>query len=116
MADLDTATQFGKKISEQLGRHSMQPTNDHLARHALRDLMLFNNAVESELKTLRERERTGTKPDASLMEKMQHVKDKYNYAMSGFKAFDDDMQKNALAALADAISDLMLYVQARRSH
>ena len=116
MAELDIASRFGKKISEQLGHSAVQPSNDHLARHALRDLMLFNNAVESELKTLREHERTGNKPDTSLMEKMQRVKDKYNYAMSGFKAFDDETQRSALSALADAISDLMVYIQARRSH
>lgn len=116
MSDTESGGAFGKKISLGFADHIGQEKDQRIARQSLRDLMLFNNALESELKHLHTQEKSGAQLDKKLIEKMQLVKEKYTYAMSGFKAFDDDMQRSALTALAESIKDLMIYLNARRSH
>jgi hypothetical protein len=116
MAEANIVPNFGKKNLQGFADLVGKEKYDRIARDSLRDLMLFNNALESEMHTLRLAEQKGGKIDQQLMQKMHFAQDKYNYAMSGFKAFDDDMQRYALIALADAIQDLMIYFNSKRSH
>jgi hypothetical protein len=101
-----------KGFSDTIGREKCQ----RQAKECLRDLMLFNNALESELQSLGSARARGAAVDSGLLEKMALVKDKYTYAMTGLRAFDDEMQRFALSALADAIQDLMFYVHNRRKN
>lgn len=116
MADYEAAPAFGKKFADNLAESVGKEKNARIARDALRDLMLFNNALESEMHNMMLSVQKGVKLDQQLVDKMTVVKDKYNYAMTGFKAFDDEMQRFALTALADAIQDLMFYLHGRRKH
>ena len=114
-AELSSA--FGKKyVPEMEGIHSAEERHTRIAREALRDLMQFNNALESEMHAMMAAVSKGSWLDHALLDKMNVVRKKYGYAMSGFKSFDDEMQRFALTALADAIQDLMFYLHTRRSN
>lgn len=116
MSELSSAPAFGKKFSEDFAETIGKEKNARIASEALRDLMLFNNALESELQQMMSAMQKGAALDHQLLDKMSAAKDKYNYAMSGFKAFDDEMQRFALTSLADAIQDLMFYIHSRKKH
>jgi hypothetical protein len=107
---------FGKKMPQVFSNIANQDNFPDIARESIRDLMLFNNALESERKRLEELQKKGKLIDPLLIQKMTAVKEKYNYAMSGFKAFDDDMTRYALLALADAIGELMRYMHTFRGN
>lgn len=87
-----------------------------IAKESIRDLMLFNNELESELHKLMMAMDKGQEVDHELIDKMTAAKEKYNYAMSGFKSFDDEMQRYALTSLADAIQDLMFHLHQGKRH
>lgn len=110
------APTFGKKFAENFAETIGKEKNARIARDALRDLMLFNNALESEMQQMMSAMQKGAQLDAQLLDKMTTAKEKYNYAMTGFKAFDDEMERYALTALADAIQDLMFYLHSRKKH
>lgn len=116
MADLDPIPSFGKKIAQDFSDTLGKEKHIRIAHDAVRDLMLFNNALETEVQSMMVAAQKGARLDQKLLDKMTIVKEKYNYAMSGFKAFDDDMQRYALTALADAIQDLMFYLHNKRKH
>lgn len=116
MAEPETIPAFGKKFTEGFAESIGKEKNSRIARDALRDLMLFNNALETEMQSIMSSAQKGAKIDPMLVDKMTTVKDKYNYAMTGFKAFDDDMERYALTSLADAIQDLMFYLHNRKKH
>lgn len=107
---------FGKKFADNFAESIGKEKNARIARDALRDLMLFNNALESEMQSMMSAVQKGAQLDHLMFDKMTVVKDKYNYAMSGFKAFDDEMERFALTSLADAIQDLMFYLHSRKKH
>jgi hypothetical protein len=115
MATLNPTPPFGKKIAgfaETIGREK----DERIARESLRDLILFNNALEMEMKNMLAAAQKGAALDDDMMGKMTSVKDKYNYAMSGLTAFDDETERCAFLALADAIQDLMAYLHLKRRH
>lgn len=89
--------------------------DERIARNALRDLMLFHNAIQGELQKMRIEAKNGGKIDSVLYEKMLRVQNSYDYAMTGFKAFDDEMERVALLSLSEAIEDLMQFMK-DRSH
>ena len=116
VAGLGSASDAGNAFTDSFTESMTKEKNSRIARDALRDLMLFNNALESELQAINAAAQKGSTVDAELLRKMTTVKEKYNYAMSGFKAFDDEMERFALTSLADAIQDLMFYLHNRKRH
>jgi hypothetical protein len=116
MTDFNTNSPAGKNFAQEFADTMSKEKDARIARDALRDLMLFNNSLESEMQRINATAENGGVHDAKLMSKMALVKEKYNYAMSGFKAFDDEMERFALTSLADAIQDLMFYLHNKRSH
>ena len=116
MPEAETLPTFGKKFSGSFASSTGKEKNERIARDALRDLMLFNNTLETELQSLKLSAQKDASTDQLLIDKMTFVKEKYNYAMAGFKAFDDEMERFALTALADAIQDLMFYLHKRKKH
>jgi hypothetical protein len=113
MANLGSTPPFSKKIDAGIAENIRNEKNARIAHDALRDLMLFNNSLESELKNMTLAMANGT-ADQELYIKMTAAKEKYNYAMSGLRALDDHMERAAFIALADAIQDLMAYIHKRR--
>ena len=116
MAEALPVSEFGKKNPQGFTGIVGREKYERIAHDGLRDFMLFNNALESEMHALRLAEKNGHEIDRKLMGIMRAVQEKYHYAMSGFNAFDDDMQRYAMIALADAIQDLMIYLGSRRNH
>ncbi|MDE3015860.1 MAG: hypothetical protein KGI29_02940 [Pseudomonadota bacterium] len=114
MSDSGQIPSLDKKIIGELAQVLTRDKDTVAARDSLRDLMLFNNALQSEMKLLSDAADKGASVDAKLLDMMGSVKAKYNYAMSGFKAFSDEMERQALTALADAIKDLMFYIYNKR--
>jgi hypothetical protein len=88
--------------------------HQRVATEAMRDLMLFNNALESEIRRFTSAMDHGRDFDTKMLALMSVAKERYNYAMSGFNSFEEAMQRYALCMLADAIQDLMFYVHNRR--
>lgn len=116
MSELNAIPTFGKKFTDSFANTIGKEKTARIARDALRDIMLFNNALETEMQTLMSAVNKGAALDHQLLDKMTIVKEKYNYAMTGFTAFDDEMQRYALTALADAIQDLMFYLHRRKAN
>jgi hypothetical protein len=114
MANLDPVPPFGKKLTTGFAEATSREKNDRIARESLRDLMLFNNSLEIEMKNMTLASRNGMAPDQELFNKMSAVQEKYHYAMSGLKVLDDDNERCAFISLADAIQDLMTYIHQRR--
>lgn len=81
------------------------------ARDALRDLMRFYFALQNEMA----RSSAGSDADSDLIGMMKGVNRKYLRVMKGFGSFNDDMQRHALVALADAIKDMMFYIYNKRA-
>ena len=86
------------------------PQEHATAQAIIRDLMMFSNALQTEMYKLRGDAARGIDIDHALYEKMFQVQNKYDYAMTGFKAFDDETERRALKALSESIEDLMLYM------
>ncbi|MCE2926551.1 MAG: hypothetical protein LW823_02745 [Rickettsiales bacterium] len=107
---------FGKRFGDGFTETISQEKNRRIASESLRDLMLFNNALETEIRKITSEMDKGRSIDQKMLDLMCGVKEKYNYAMSGMKALDEDMERYALCALADAIQDLMYYVHNHRKH
>ena len=97
-------------IAESIGSQA----DEKLVRQSLRDIMMFHNALETEMRNMLTDVRGGKPLDRDLFDRMTEVKEKYNYAMSGLKAFNDEMQRLAFVALAASIQELMVFIQARR--
>lgn len=116
MSDPAQAPAFGKKFVHGITDGYAGYKNERVAQDAIRDLMLFSNVLEAEMKKMVERAQKGGEMDHQLYSKMTLVKEKYAYAMSGLKAFDDTMERMAMMSLADAIQDLMMMMHSKRGH
>ena len=112
MSMADISTQYDTKPTYGLTNNGSLE-DQHLARNALRDLMLFNNAIQGEMQKMRSEAKKGVLIDSALYEKMLRVQNSYDYAMTGFKAFDDEMERAALTSLSEAIDDLLKFIKDR---
>lgn len=99
-----------QKATYGLTTAAVTPQDQAIAKNLLRDLMMFNNSLQAEMYKLRSDAAKGINIDHALYEKMFQVQNKYDYAMTGFKAFDEETEKRALKALSESIEDLMLYM------
>lgn len=114
MSEAEPQATLSKKNISGIAESIGDQKDERIIRESLRDIMLFNNALESEMKNMMVAVHSGKPLDHDLFDKMTRVKEKYNYAMSGLKAFNDEMQRIAFVALADAIQELMVLIHTRR--
>lgn len=110
MPDLDYSINFGHEKNQYGLVNIITPQDQAAAKNIIRDIMMFSNALQTEMHKLRGDAARGLEIDHALYEKMFQVQNKYDYAMTGFKAFDDETERRALKALSESIEDLMLYM------
>ncbi len=115
-AQFASTLSFGRRPDDGFSETISQERHARVARDSMRDLMLFHNALESEIQALQSLADKGQPIDKKLLSLMSGVKEKYDYAMSGLKTLHADLECFALCSLADSIQDLMCYVHNRKKH
>jgi hypothetical protein len=90
--------------------------HERIARQSLHDMVVFHDTLVAEITTLKTEEAQGIAIDCEMLDKMIFVREKYEYAMNGFRELDINSERNALIALGDAMLDLMRLLHKRKDN
>jgi hypothetical protein len=93
-----------------------QEKHERIARHSLHDLVLFHEALETEIERVRALDRGNSDYIPELLEKMLIIQKQYHIVMQGFRELTAEQEQHALICFADAVLDLMKLIHKKRGH
>ncbi len=114
MSKMNASHQNDKSPSNTLMSSLQSQKYERTARESLRDLVVLNEMLEGEIQRMKMLAKQGISIDQIMMGKMNSVRDKYISVMEGMRTIDSIAARHELIIYADAVQDLMKYVQQRR--
>src|SRR5688500_1776113 len=101
MAYIDFMPIHGKRTQKNFAEVVAKEKVNSVARKALHDLIVFNDAIEEEIQQLQASAAQGHGIDSDLLAKTMLIKEKYLSLLASFERADDQQEHLALVVYAD---------------